>query len=167
MSEVRFVSCDTSTKNSGLTLFVDGKYREHVLINKEEIDDVYQRINAMCIDIYKQLDKWRPDVLWIEHPQGHGKNVSMVGKLCEILGAVRMWCLLNNCECNEIDPPTWRMYAGIQQGNKKRNDLKQASIEYIKEKLGIDEGDDVADSIALGYAVINWFSMMEDKKDDY
>ena len=135
-----------------------GKYKKHILINKSSIKDVHERINAMCADIYKILKEWQPDTLWIEHPQGHGSNVDMVGKLCEILGAVRMWCLINNCEYNEIAPSVWRKYAGIQQSKKKRAELKQASIDYIKEKLGIDEGDDVADSIALGYAVINYFN---------
>ena len=153
----KFVSCDTSTNNSGLALFVDGRYKEHVLINKSKIKDTYERINAMCLDIYSQLEKWKPDILWIEHPQGHGSNVDMVGKLCEILGAVRMWCLIHNCEYNEICPSEWRMYAGIEQGRAKREELKQASVQYIKDKLGIDEGDDVADSIALGYAVLNRF----------
>lgn len=159
--ETRFVSCDTSTNYSGLALFVDGKYKEHVLINKSKIKDTYARINAMCTDIYAQLDEWKPDVLWIEHPQGHGSNVDMVGKLCEIIGAVRMWCLNNHCECNEITPSEWRRYAGFKQSGAKREDLKQMSIQYIKDKLNIDEGDDVADSIALGYAVLNWFEIAE------
>ena len=153
----KFVSCDTSTNNSALTLFVNGQYKEHVLINKSKIKDTFFRMNEMIKDIYKQLDKWKPNTVWIEHPQGHGSNVDMVGKLCEVLGAVRAWCLSHNCEYNEISPSQWRKYAGIQQGKLKRAELKQASIDYIKKKLGIDEGDDVADSIALGYAVINYF----------
>lgn len=164
--ETKFVSCDTSTNNSGLALFVEGKYKDHVLINKSKIKDTYARINAMCLDIYEQLDKWKPDVLWIEHPQGHGSNVDMVGKLCEILGAVRMWCLVNKCEYNEILPTEWRKYAGFKQGGAKREELKQMSIDYIYDKLGIREGNDVADSIALGYAVINWFKNADKENND-
>lgn len=154
---IKFVSCDTSTNNSALTLFIDGRYKEHVLINKSKIKDTVYRMNEMIKAIYEQLEKWQPETVWIEHPQGHGSNVDMVGKLCEILGAVRLWCLTHDCEYNEISPSQWRKYAGIQQGKLKRAELKQASIDYIKKKLGIDEGDDVADSIALGYAVINYF----------
>lgn len=158
----KFVSCDTSTNHSALTLFIDGKYTEHILISKDKIKDTYLRINAMLKDIYDILNKWQPNTLWIEHPQGHGSNVDMVGKLCEILGAVRMWCLIHNCEYNEIAPSVWRKYAGIKQGKLKRAELKQASIDYIRDKLGIDEGDDVADSIALGYAILHYF---EDKEN--
>lgn len=159
----KFVSCDTSTNNSALTLFTNGKYKKHKLINKANIKDSFQRINEMLTEIYDLLNEWKPDILWIEHPQGHGSNVDMVGKLCEILGAVRMWCLIHDCEYNEITPSQWRKYAGIQQGKKKRAELKQASIDYIKDKLGIDEGDDVADSIALGYAVLHYFDEKEIK----
>ena len=159
----KFVSCDTSTNNSALTLFIDGKYKEHVLISKSKIKDTYLRMNDMIKAIYEQLNEWQPNTVWIEHPQGHGSNVDMVGKLCEILGAVRMWCLIHDCEYNEIAPSVWRKYAGIKQGKMKREALKQASIDYIKEKLGIDEGDDVADSIALGYAVLHYF---DDEKEN-
>ena len=158
---IKFVSCDTSTNNSALTLFVNGKYKKHKLISKDKIKNTFQRMNEMIKEIFDLLNEWKPDILWIEHPQGHGSNVDMVGKLCEILGAVRMWCLIHNCEYNEITPSQWRKYAGIQQGRKKRAELKQASIDYIKEKLGIDEGDDVADSIALGYAVLHYFDEKE------
>ena len=158
---IKFVSCDTSTNNSALTLFINGKYKKHYLINKSKIKDAHLRINEMMSEIYSLLNEWQPTILWIEHPQGHGSNVDMVGKLCEILGGVRMWCLIHNCEYNEITPSEWRKYAGIQQGKKKRAELKQASIDYIKDKLGIDEGDDVADSIALGYAVLHYFDDKE------
>ena len=166
MSQIKFVSCDTPTNNSGLALFIDGKYKKHILISKSKIKDVQMRIDAMCKDIYAKLDEWQPDTLWIEHPQGHGSNVAMVGKLCEILGAVRMWCLLHDCEYNEIMPSEWRKYAGFKQGKAERGDLKQMSIEYIWDKLGINEGDDVADSIAMGYAVINYFKDKEQNDDN-
>lgn len=159
----KFVSCDTSTNNSALTLFVNGKYKKHKLINKSNIKDTFQRMNEMIKEIFELLNEWKPSILWIEHPQGHESNVDMVGKLCEILGSVRTWCLIHDCEYNEISPSQWRKYAGIQQGKKKRAELKQASIDYIKEKLGIDEGDDVADSIALGYAVLHYFDEKEIK----
>lgn len=154
----KFVSCDTSTNKSALALFVDGKIESHILIDESKNRDVDVRIDAMVSKIYGTLDAWNPDILWIEHPQGHGSNVSMVGKLCEILGAVRGWCVLHGCEYHEIAPSQWRHYCGISQGKKTRSELKQASIDYIKDKLGIDEGDDVADSIALGYGVLNYFS---------
>ena len=160
----KFVSCDTSTNNSALTLFVNGKYKKHKLISKSNIKDTFQRMNEMIKEIFALLNEWKPNTLWIEHPQGHGSNVDMVGKLCEILGSVRTWCLIHDCEYNEISPSQWRKYAGIQQGKKKRAELKQASIDYIKEKLGIDEGDDVADSIALGYAVLHYFDEREIKE---
>lgn len=161
MEHCRFVSCDTSTKNSAMALFIDGKYQEHCLYSLPKCNDVEKRIDLMIIHLWEQLDKWQPNELWIEHPQGHGSNVSMVNKLSEILGAIRGWCLAHGCSYHEIMPSQWRKYCGIAQGHKNRDDLKQASVQYIKDALGIDEGDDVADSIALGYGVINYFNTLE------
>lgn len=157
----KFVSCDTSTNKSALALFTNGKFTSHILLDESKIKDVDERIDMMISRIYEVLDKWQPNILWIEHPQGHGSNVSMVGKLCEILGAIRGWCVTHKCEYHEITPSQWRHYCGIAQGRKTRAELKQASIEYIKASLGIDEGDDVADSIALGYGVLNYFKLIE------
>lgn len=41
--------------------------------------------------------------------------------------------------------------------NIKREQLKQESIQYVKEKYCVDVGDDVADAICIGDAVIKMF----------
>ena len=47
----------------------------------------------------------------------------------------------------------WRKLCGIKTGGGiKRETLKKASIQLIKEKYNVDVNDDIADSICLGYA---------------
>ena len=158
---IRTVSVDSSTKLSGLCLFVNGKYKEHILIDHHTIKDTDERINEMIKDIVKQLQSWNPDIVWIEHPQGHGRNVSMVGKLSEILGAVRCWCVCKKREYHEINPSEWRKWLpDYSQGGKARAELKKDSIAYVKEHLGLDCSDDEADSICVGLAVMEYYNSM-------
>lgn len=160
MDTCKFCGIDSSTNHTAISLFVDGKYKDCVLISKDKIKDTDVRMSQMILAILDVLDEWSPDIIWQEHPQGHGSNVDMVGKLCEILGAVRAWAVRHGADYHEIAPSQWRHYAGLKQGGKKRAELKQDSIDYIKKELGIDRGDDVADAISLGYAVINYFTML-------
>lgn len=156
----KFCGIDSSTKRTAIALFVDGQYQDCILIAKDKMTDVYERMNSMIGDIIAVLDEWQPDVIWQEHPQGHGNNVDMVGKLCEIVGCVRTWAVMHGADFQEINPSQWRKYVGIQQGKKTRAELKQASMEFIKEKLGIDRGDDVSDAISIGYAVMNYMEKL-------
>lgn len=149
------VSIDSSTKKTGMTLFVGGHMTSYTLIDNSKIKDVNERIDKMCIDIIKQLSKWSPSVVYIEEPKGEGRNVELVRKLSEILGAVRVWCLTHGSTYDEIKPSVWRKYVGIEQGAKKRDELKQASIDYVYRKYGVVVNDDVADSICIGSAMIN------------
>ena len=149
------VSIDSSTKKTGMALFVGGKMNKYVLIDNSKEKDVNKRIDKMCLDIIEQLSKWHPTVLYIEEPKGEGRNVELVRKLAEILGAVRAWCLTHGCYYEEVQPSVWRKYVGITQGTKKRAELKQASIDYVYTTYGAEVNDDVADSICLGAAMVN------------
>lgn len=156
--KIKLVSLDTSTKISGCALFEDGKLVETDLINLEKEKDSDKRMNEMMKRLIFRLMSWKPDIIWVEHPQGGGNNVMIVNKLSEILGCVRTYAALKNVDYHEINPSEWRKYANIEQGKKKRDELKQASMQYVKHNLGVEcPTDDLADAIAIGCAVINMF----------
>lgn len=153
---MRMVSIDSSTKKTGMTLFVDGVLHNFTLVdlsNSKEETDV--RISMMGKEMLHHLDDWSPAAVYIESPRGDGRNVELVRKLSEILGIVRGWCIRNNSYYEEIPPSVWRKYCGLEQGKKKRAELKAASVEYVKEKYNVEVNDDVADSICIGDAMVN------------
>jgi len=47
---------------------------------------------------------------------------------------------------------------GMDQGKKKREELKQMSIDYVKNHFNVDVNDDVADAICIGVAYDSMFS---------
>lgn len=154
-SKTKAVGIDSSTKHTAISVFIDGKYDSHYLLSHDGISDVEERIDSMGKDIIKHLDDIKPNMIFIERPQGHGRNVDMVFKLSTILGIVRGWCLVNDAYYETVMPSTWRKYIGIQQGKKKRAELKAESIKYVKETYDIDVTDDEADSICLCGAMVN------------
>lgn len=152
---MRLVTIDSSTRRTGMALFENGVYQTHVLVDlnstKGQTDE---RISTMIGRMIGHLNEMRPDAVVIEEPKGHA-NVELVRKLSEILGAVRGWCISNAIEYHEIKPSVWRKYCGISQGKKKREELKEESINLVKEKYGMTVSDDEADSICIGIATIN------------
>lgn len=155
MSSARMVSLDTSTNKSGCALFVRGQLEEYNLIDLSkmglQLDD---RINEMGRQLIGMLNHWKPSMVFIEEPKGH-QNIELVRKLSEVLGIIRGWCIQNGAYYGEIKPSEWRKYCGLDQGGKKRVELKAASVEYVKTKYGIEVNDDTADAICIGDAVVN------------
>ena len=153
----RLISIDPSTKASGVATFDDGELTDYQLFkcNYAEVDD---RIHKMGAELLFYLVRQKPDIIYIEHPQGQGRNVMLVAMLSELLGIVRAYAITKKIEYKELTPPVWRKYCGFDQGKKKRAELKQMSIDYVKDHYGIDVVDDVADAIALGSAAINYYN---------
>ena len=157
MGDGRLVSIDSSTNKTGMSLYVGGKLTEYDLIDLSKAGfELDPRINEMGKRIISLLSHWRPTMVYIEEPKGHG-NVELVHKLVEIIGIVRGWCIQNSVYFEEIKPSVWRKYCGIEQGGKKRAELKAASVDHVKTKYGIEVNDDVADAICIGGAVLNMY----------
>ena len=157
----RLCSFDTSTNASGVATFDDAKLVDYQLFDFSKNKDVETRINEMGKALLSYLKKQKPDIIWIEHPQGQGRNVSMVGKLCEVLGIVRAYAIEKGIDYHEISPSVWRKYANFNQSKKTRNELKQMSIDYVKQHFNIEVSNDVSDAISIGCAVINYYKGLD------
>ena len=156
----RFVAIDSSTKKTGVCLLIDGKLSEYKLLDYSEVSDVEERIKDMCFHLLSVLEEWKPDIIYIEDSWS-SFNVQTTKLLTRIMGATFGYAVKNNIEWKSMLPAQWRKLAGIEQSKKKRHELKQASIDYVKNKYGIDVNDDVADCIALGDAVCNYYMSFE------
>lgn len=158
MANARMVSIDSSTKKTGMALFVRGELEEFELIDISKLglalDD---RINEMGRQLIAMLNHWKPSMVFIEEPKGH-QNLELVRKLATILGIVRGWCINNGIYYSEMKPSEWRKHCGLDQGNKKRAELKAESVEYVKTKYGVEVNDDVADAICIGDAAVNRYT---------
>lgn len=158
----RLMAIDESSKLTGCALFVDGEPNKTCLIDKSKIKDSNDRLNEMCLTLLTQIRLWNPDGIYIEHPQGSGKNVLTVSILSEIIGVARGYAVEHKCDFDELSPSEWRRILGFKQGKgMKRQDFKIMSVEYVKNRYGIDTTDDVADAICIGTAVIDSFDEKE------
>lgn len=160
---VKMISCDTSTKKSGLAIYIDGELSSYKLIDLSKEKNTEERINHMIFALLSYIDKEKPSVIYCETPQGHGGNVKLARMLSSIIGAIKGWACLNDCYFEEMNPSVWRKYIdGFEQGNLSRPELKLKGLMIVKERYGIDaESDDVSDAILIGKAMINRYGGMK------
>lgn len=156
---IRFVGLDASSKKTGIAFLVDGKLKSYGLLDYSKYTDREERMALMCKAIMYKLNEFNPNIIYIED-SWNAANVEVTKLLTRIMGVTYGWSLQNNCEWNSVLPSFWRKYCGIDQGKKKRNELKKASIDYVKKRYNIDVNDDVADAIALSDGVINYFNLI-------
>lgn len=112
-------------------------YRTHKMI--KELSDIFK--------------KHKPDVIIMEDTYGN-KDMYAYKKLCQLQGLVLSYCIEHDIEFILKPPQSWRKDLGfkISENGKQltREDYKQMSTGYIKDKYNIEVTDDEADAICIG-----------------
>lgn len=155
MSTTNLVSVDTSTSNSGYSLFQNGCLKMHGhIISKEK------GCAEMCRLLIQLFDKLQPHIIVIETPSVV-RNAKTQRLLTIVYGVVYGYCLTHEIEFHEMRPTEWRKYVGEEYAeDKHRTSWKQWAIDtanniFSKESF---EDDNEAESALIGYAYINWFN---------
>lgn len=142
------MSIDPSSTCTGYAIWDNGELKKYNYIDLKKNKDSERRMFEMCTDILFLLNKYQPEMIYIEIPDGHSiKAHQMLGK---ILGVVYGWTIQNKCYYEEFKPVQWRSLIGIQQYRKQRDELKQLDIEYVKKNYNVVVPDDIADAICIG-----------------
>lgn len=156
MDKVIMCGLDISTKKTGMCQLTNGELTDYALLDCSDINDAEERIGVMGHLIIESLNNYSPTILCVEDTWNK-QNVKTTKMLSELIGVARGWAIDNDCDWNKLLPSEWRRLCGIEQGKKKREELKQESIDYVKRNFNIDVGDDVADSIAMAVGYCNIF----------
>ena len=158
MGDIRLVSIDGSTQKTGIAYFCNGKYVEHILLDYSKDKNMEHRFESMSKGIWKSLDKYRPNIIYIEETyMANNPQTSKI--LTRLQGVVYAWCMNNGCEFNTIRPTSWRRQLKFQQGkNVKREQLKKQSLQYVLENYGLEVTDDESDAICIADAVVKMFN---------
>lgn len=150
---MRVCGIDGSTNKTGVSLFIDGEYSGHMLIDLHKIKDSNIRVPKMMKEIKGVLDYYQPDIIVMEECLLK-TNIATVKLLSYLAGAIILWAADNEVEFRFQLPSEWRKRVKIVQGPKTpRDKLKQEAIDMVKEKFGIDVTDDEAEAILIAHSV--------------
>lgn len=150
---MRVLSMDQSTRASGYAVFENGEYvcSGVVDMSKSKLD-TYERSFAMAKALWKILKQYKPEHLIIEDTQQQN-NVKTVITLARLQGMIIGYAEAHGIKVHILLPSRWRAVLLYNQGPKvKRKELKQQSIDYVKDHLGLDMSEDQAEATCEGFA---------------
>ena len=148
---MKIMGLDASTKITGYGIIQNNELIKHGIIDlhndKNTIDN---RIKKMINSIYDLIKEEKPDVIYIEE-MWNKLNVQTTKSLSYVIGAVIGFSEIMNIDIHLILPSEWRKQIGLSQGKKKRDELKQEAINFVKQKYGLNVQDDEAEGIGICY----------------
>lgn len=149
----RIVSLDQSTRCSGYAFFLDGEYVESGVVDMSKSKlDTDERSFEMAKELWKIMKKYKPNVIILEDVQKQ-TSIAIVKTLAKLQGMLIGYAHAHGAKVHILLPSQWRKAIGFTQGPKvKRAELKQQSIDYVKEHYGLNLTDDETDAINLGVA---------------
>ena len=158
MSKV--LSMDQSTRVSGYCLFQDGEYVRSGMIDMSKSNlDTHERSFEMAKALWGVIKECDPDYLIIEDTQQQS-NVKTVITLARLQGMIIGYAEAHGVKVHILLPSQWRSVLSYSQGPKvKRAELKQQSIDYVKNKYGMTLSEDEAESVALNDAAREKFKI--------
>ena len=150
------MAIDGATKSSGVAIFDDNKLIHYQCIQATD-SSVYNRISKMANQIKTLCEKYNPtDIIIQEVLPEDVKHNQVVYKALIYLQAelvltlYKKWPNINFCTASH-----WRAQVGMKTGRGiKRENLKKASIELVKNTFNMQVNDDVSDAICIGMAYI-------------
>lgn len=141
---------DGSSNLTGISIFRDGQYIEHTLVDCHKIKDAEERLKKMACSICEYLDKFAVDKIIMEKSVLK-TNIAVVQLLSMLSGAVMLYAAQHNIEFENPVPTEWRKRIGLEQSkNVKREVLKQEAIFAVKREYGLSVTDDIAEAILIG-----------------
>lgn len=149
----KVMSLDQSTKISAYSLFIDGEYAESGIIDLSKSKlETNERSIEMAKEIWKIIKKYEPDELVIEGVQQQS-NPSTMLILARLAGMILGYAGAHNVRTHILLPSQWRKMLNFKQGAKvKRQELKQQSIDHVKNTYGLNLSEDECEAICINEA---------------
>lgn len=147
---MKVVGIDASTNKTGICVFDNGQYIEHILIDCHKEKDTMKRVPMMSHKICQHLDELSDIDVIIMEKSILKTNIDTVQKLSNLAGAIMLYAYKNGIDFKHPTPPEWRKKIGLEQSNKiKRDVLKAEAIKAVQQEYGMTVTDDEAESILL------------------
>jgi Holliday junction resolvasome RuvABC endonuclease subunit len=150
---MRIIAWDQASINSGWAIFEDGKYVDSGVITKSNKTPIIDRIPQMAAAICAKIKESGVDYVFIEGVQNQSNQKTMAD-LARLQGGIMMWCSIKKVPLKILMPTEWRRILKFNQGPKvTRDQLKQQSMDYVKEHFGLENiSNDRAEAICIGAA---------------
>lgn len=150
---MKVVIFDQSTRCSGWAFFEEGEYITSGVVDMSKSKlDTDERSFKMAKALWKIIKEYSPDEIVLEQVQNQS-NTKTVITLARLAGMIIGYAEAHGVKTHTLEPAKWRSALSFSQGPKvKRAELKQQSIDYVKEHLGVKMPEDQAEAVCEGFA---------------
>ena len=155
MPDTKLLSFDTSSKSTGVGIYVNGEYSSCQCIDFSKTVLMQERLQPMVKAIIELIDKEKPSIVAVE-TTAVNRNAQTQRFLTMIIGAIYGKCVEDDIYFESFTPSQWRSLVSREKRPTKRQELKQWSKDKVKEIFGFEiNNDDISDAILIGFAYIN------------
>lgn len=160
---MRVMSLDQSTRVSGYSVFDDGEYVCSGVIDKNKSElPTYERSFEMARDLWGIIKKYKPDHLILEDVQQQN-SVNTVIILARLAGMIIGYAEAHGVQVHILLPTQWRKALEYSQGPKvKRQELKQQSLDYVREHYGFVKTEDENEAICINAASHKIYNFLDE-----
>lgn len=150
---MRIIAWDQASINSGYSIFEDEKYIDSGVITKSSKIPIVDRVPQMAAEICAKIKESGVDMVFIENVQTQSNQKTVID-LARLQGGIMMWCSIKKIPLKILAPTEWRRVLQYKMGPKvTRDELKQQSMDYVKEHFGLENiSEDRAEAICIGAA---------------
>lgn len=154
---MKILGVDQATINSAYSLWVDGKLATYGKVKADSKIKDYHRSLQMTNLLMEVVNKYEPDVVILESCQMQNGNAKVFALLSTLRGMMMERLDINDYKFEIVPPVTWKSYIGIAKG--KRDWQKAECISFFETKYDLDlnEDDDIADAMGIGYWGVSKF----------
>ena len=154
----KILAFDQSTKISAYSIFIDGEYMEHGVIDLHKMKDTSERVRAMGVELCRTIEKYQPHVVVIEEVAQQSSPLTLK-LLARIQGIIIGFCAAHNIDTYIVEPSKWRSTLHFHQGaGVKREELKAQAIKYVKANYGLDATEDECEALCINEAAHKIFN---------
>lgn len=155
-SNYKMIAVDSSLTCSGVAIYVNGKLKNSFTIDSKTDNDNNDKLIVMLDRLFGMFSKEHPGTIVVEQ-EDVSRNAKTNRQLNMLIGAILGYCILNDIEFVQLKPSVWRSLISSEKKGRKRVELKQWSINTVKNMYNKTVDDNEADAILIGQARINMF----------
>lgn len=162
---MKTLAIDASTKSSGVAVFNDGRLIHYQCITATQYNSL-DRIIVMTQKLIDICKKYSPTDIVMQQvlPEDVKHNQNVYKALIYLQASVALAFHKLSYSITFFPVAHWRKICGIKMGpGIKRDQLKAASQNLVKQIYKIQVNDDISDAICLGMAYI----MQQKKKSAF
>ena len=151
-SKMKILSLDQALVTTGWAIFKQNKLVKSGTFSIKSTLPIGARLGAFWKELNNLYSIYEFEYIAFEDIQNQNNNETYK-KLAMVQSAIYLWCFFQNVMCGVASPSHWRSVLGGNFG-KKREEQKQAAINYVKNYCDKEVSSDEADAVCIGLAYI-------------